>query len=47
MGLEGYYYHDNEKIRFEDYEIQVLKKSKQRVLVVKLINKAIPETAHQ
>lgn len=30
----------NEKIRFEDYEIQVLKKSKQRVLVVKLINKA-------
>jgi CBS domain containing-hemolysin-like protein len=30
----------NEKIRFEDYEIQVLKKSKQRVLVVKLINKS-------
>ncbi|MBX9852654.1 MAG: hemolysin family protein [Cytophagaceae bacterium] len=30
----------NEKIPFEDYEIQVLKKSKQRVLVVKLINKA-------
>lgn len=29
----------NEKIRFEDYEIQVLKKSKQRVLVVKLISK--------
>jgi len=30
----------NERIRFEDYEIQVLKKSKQRVLVVKLIQKA-------
>jgi CBS domain containing-hemolysin-like protein len=29
----------NERIRFEDYEIQVLKKSKQRVLVVKLIQK--------
>lgn len=27
----------NEKIRFEEYEIQVLKKSKQRVLVIKLI----------